>query len=222
MLRHRLTLSNSTQILGLLLIVGLVLFIKASYYAGYEARRGDRAYQQANLNEAITHYERAIKWYTPFSRSVSHAIERLWEIGNMAENRNELALALEAYRSLRGSIYAIESFYSPYQQWIPKAEEKIAVIMAAIASTGPSQLEPQTVEQNRERFAALLRRKEAAPKQDGVILTEIGFLGWVITTIGFIWYAVGDNGGWIWKRCMLWGSSIAIFFSTWIIGMLLT
>lgn len=218
--QHRWAFSYMTAALGLFGMVCLVLFIKASYYAGYETRRGDLAYQQSNLNQAIIHYERAIKWYTPVSHSVRHAVERLWEIGNKAEKRNESALALEAYRSLRGSLYAIEGFNRPYQKWIVKAEGKIASLMATMASTSP-QLEPQAVEEKRGRFATLLRRKETLDK-GGVLLTEIGFLGWIGTTIGFIWYAFGDNGQWVLRRCLLWGCGIAIFFTGWIIGMLIT
>lgn len=220
MWRQHWTFPYIAKVVGVLFIVALVLFIKASYYSGYETGRGDQAYQEDNLNEAIVHYERAIKWYTPFNRSVSHSVERLWEIGNKAEKLNEATLALEAYRSLRGSLYAIESFNRPYQSWIPRAEEKIATLMASMGTSNLDQLERPTTVQNRKRFAALLQRKEPLD-QGGVILTEIGFLGWIVTTIGFIWYGFGDNGGWIWRRCLLWGSSIAIFFTTWIIGMML-
>lgn len=220
MWRHRWIFPYIMAVLGVLALVCLIFFIKASYYAGYETRRGDRAYQQANLNEAIVHYERAIKWYTPFSRSVSHAVERLWEIGNEAQQRNASALALEAYRSLRGSLCAIESFNRPYQKWIPKAEERIALLMATMPSVHPRQLEAHAVKQNDGRLKALLRRKETLD-QRGVFLTEIGFLGWIGSTVGFIWYAFGDNGGWVWRRCLLWGSGIAIFFTGWILGMLI-
>lgn len=220
MWRHRWIFPYLVEALGLFAMVCLVLFIKASYYAGYETRRGDRAYQQSNLDDAIVHYERAIKWYTPVSRSVSHAVERLWEIGNKAEKRDEPAVALEAYRSLRGSLYAIESFNRPYRKWIPKAERKIASLMAAMAAAHPPQLEAHAVQPNAERFAALLRRKETLD-QGGVILTEIGFLGWIGSTLGFIWYAFGNHGGWVWRRCLWWGSGIVICFTGWIIGMLM-
>ena len=208
------------EVLGLLLLVCLILFVKVSYYAGSEIIQGDRAYQQSDFKDAIVHYERAIKWNTPFSRSVEHAVGRLWEIGNQSEKRNDSTLALEAYRALRGGLYAIESFHRPYQKWIPKAEEKIALLMTTMASGHPPGPERHEVEQNHKRFEALLRRKETLD-QGGVILTEIGFLGWIGTTVGFIWYAFGDNGEWVLRRCLVWGCGIAIFFTGWIVGMLI-
>ena len=111
-------------------------------------------------------------------------------------------------------------FYLPYQEWIAKTEQKIASLMAKTAHPEDHPSEPSWWERDHERYTAMLQRK-TAPNQGGVIVTEIGFLGWVGATICLIWYAMGENGVWIWHRCLLWGSTIAIFFSVWIIGMLL-
>jgi len=151
---------------------------------------------------------------------VRHSVERLWEIGTTAEKHKDLPLALDAYGSLRASLYAVQSFYHPYQKWILKAEGKIAPVMAKVAHSKNRQFKPNALEQDHERFAAMLQRKTALD-QGGVILTELGFLGWIGATIGFIWYALGNNQVWIWKRCLLWGSTIVIFFTAWIIGMLI-
>lgn len=217
--RHRLLL-HIMGILSVLLILAAIFFVKVSSYAKVETTRGDQAFQRQAYQEAITHYERAIKWYTPFSRSVKHAVERLWEIGSTAEQRNDLTIALAAYRSLRSGLYAVQSFHLPYPQRIVEAEAKIALLMAKVAHPEGHQFEPQAFEQDHNRYTAMLQRK-SVPDQGGAILTEIGFLGWIGATIGLIWYALGENGKWIWKRCLLWGSTIAIFFTVWIIGMLL-
>ena len=217
--RHRLLL-HIVCIVSVLLVLSVVFFVKVFYYAKVETTRGDQAFQRQAYQEAITHYERAIKWYLPYSQSVRDAVERLWEIGVMAEKRHDLTLALAAYRSLRGSLYAVQSFHLPYPQRIAEIEAKIALLMAKVVHPAGRQVEPQGFEQDHNRYTAMLQRK-TVPDAGGIILTEIGFLGWIGATIGLIWYALGENGKWIWKRCLLWGSTIAIFFAVWIIGMLL-
>jgi hypothetical protein len=147
-------------------------------------------------------------------------VERLWEIGTTGEKHKDLPLALEAYWSLRAGLYAVQSFYHPYQKWLLKTEGKIAPVMAKMAHSKNLQFKPNALEQDRERFAAMLQRQSALD-QGGVILTELGFLGWIGATIGFIWYALGNNQVWIRKRCLLWGGTIVIFFTAWIIGMLI-
>ena len=218
MCRQHPLLFHSVRIVSVLFVLSVALFVKASYYSHQETIRGDAFYERLAYREAITHYERAVKWYTPLSRSVEHAVERLWDIGALAEQHADLPLALEAYRTLRGSLYAVRSFYLPYQSWIPKCEEKIAVIMASIVHSKGGDLKHQ--ELDRARFAEMLQRK-TMPYQGGVVLTEIGFLGWVGATIGFIWNAFGDKKVWRRKQSIVWGCSISILFVVWIIGMLL-
>ena len=123
-------LRHVVLILSVLLFLAAVLVVKVTYNARQEFAGGEEAYTRGAYSVAITHYERAIKWYTPFSKTVRHAVERLWQLGTEAEARGDWHLALEAYQSLRASLYAVQSFYIPYQSWIPKSEERIAPLLA--------------------------------------------------------------------------------------------
>jgi tetratricopeptide (TPR) repeat protein len=206
------------HILSMLLVLACVLFVKVSSSAKREFALGEEAYKGGGYKEAITHYERAIKWYTPFSRSVRLAVERLWEIGNAAEDQTDFNLALEAYRSLRSSLYAIRSFYLPFKAWIPRSEAKIASLMARTSHAegqGAEKLQRDTT-----RFTQILQRKKA-PQMGGTVLVVIGFLGWIGASIGFIWCMCAHNSMKIWRQGLLWGSCITGFFAMWIVGMLL-
>ncbi len=77
--------------------------------------------------EAITSFESAAHAYTPLNSNVVNALNRLWEIGERYEREkpDEPEYALVAFRSLRSSIYATRSFYTPHKHWIPKCDEKI-------------------------------------------------------------------------------------------------
>ena len=72
---------------GLGLIFVVILYIKVAYNAAQDFALAEESYTHGAYNVAITHYERAIKWYTPFSKTVRHAVERLWQLGTEAETR---------------------------------------------------------------------------------------------------------------------------------------
>lgn len=101
---------------------------------------GEEAFKKGNMRDAITGYESAIHMYTPGSGMVKTSIERLWQIGGMFERQNQNDWALLAYRSLRSSLYAVRSFYTPYPEWIERCDRKIAQILAV--KEGPAALSP--------------------------------------------------------------------------------
>src|SRR5215510_1847695 len=211
---------HSALRIGILLAAFLViLYAKVTYNANQDFVLGENAYTHGEYKRAITHYERTIKWYTPLSTAVQRAVERLWQLGTEAEARGEISLALEAYQTLRSSLYAVQSFYIPYQSWIPKSEERIAPLLAK--TKAGEELNADKLAQDTARFAMQLQR-HVGPHLGWSILLEIGFLGWVGATIGLIWYVVDEAGNLARRQGLLWGSLIAIFFALWLIGMRLT
>jgi hypothetical protein len=209
---------TAVRLLCVLLCLALVLLAKVSYSSQQELGLGTEADIRGEYTTAITHYERAIKWYTPFSRSVRLAVKRLWTLGAEAERREDLSLALDAYWSLRGSLYAIQSLYLPYRDWMPQIEARLAVLIAKTAQ--PEGQGDERLTQNTARFAQLLQR-DTTPTLGGSILVELGFLGWVGTAVGFIWSVCSRHGRQAWQQGLLWGGGIAVFFGVWIVGMLL-
>jgi len=150
---------------------------------------------------------------------VQRSVERLWQLGTEAEARGEISLALEAYQTLRSSLYTVQSFYIPYQSWIPKSEARIAPLLAK-TKAGEEHNEDQLL-QGTARFALQLQR-HVGPHLGWSILLEVGFLGWVGATVGLIWYVVDEAGNFARRQGLLWESLIAIFFALWLIGMRLT
>ncbi|ETW93605.1 MAG: hypothetical protein ETSY1_38470 [Candidatus Entotheonella factor] len=204
-------------VMGIVVTLSL-FFIKVKKESRQELVRAESELQSGRHREAVLHYERAIMWYTPFSRDVHRSINRLWEIGDQAEASRDDSLALYAYRSLRASLYSIRSFYQPYQDWIAKCDVRIVNLMA-IEKAGPN-AQPAEIEKHRARYAHMHARK-LGPKLGGVILTEIGFFGWVGATLGLIWYGLSSQGNWLWRPCVWWGSGVVLFLTTWVIGLLL-
>lgn len=204
------------RILGILLFLTAILVVKVTYNARQEFARGEDAYTRGAYTVAVTHYERAIKWYTPGNTAVRHAVERLWQLGTEAEAREDWPLALEAYQSLRSSLYAVQSFYVPYHSWIPKSEARIAPLLAKIkAGTEPQE---DKLAQDTTRFAMQLQR-HVGPYLGWSILVAVGFLGWVGATLGLIWYVVDAQGNFAPRQGVLWGGLLTVFFALWLIGM---
>jgi len=214
--QHHPCLCNVLRMLSLLVVFVAMLYAKTAYNARQDFALGEAAYTHGQYKDAITHYERAIKWYTPFSKAVHLAVERLWQLGTEAETRGEVALALEAYQTLRSSLYAVQSFYIPFQSWISTSEERIALLLAK-TKAGPEQGEDK-LGQDTARFAMQLQR-HVGPHLGWAILVEIGFLGWVGATVGLIWHVVDEQGNFARRQGFLWGSLLALFFACWIIGM---
>ncbi len=97
----------------------------ARYYS-----EGEQLFQQEKLLDAVTRFEIAAHAYTPWNPHVIRALERMWEIGQRFEKENEDPdYALIAYRSLRSSIYATRSFYTPNESWIPRCDKRIHVLV---------------------------------------------------------------------------------------------
>src|SRR5882672_11217838 len=181
--QHHPVMRNALRIVGLLVVFVVILYMKVAYNARQDFVLGEDAYAHSEYKRAITHYERTIKWYIPLSTVVQRAVERLWQLGTEAEARGEISLALEAYQTLRGSLYAVQSFYVPYQNWIPKSEERIAPLLAK-TKAGEEPKEDKLA-QDTARFTMQLQR-HVGPHLGWSILLEIGFLGWVGATIGLI------------------------------------
>ena len=212
-------LRHTLRVLGLLVAFVALLYAKTAYNARQDFALGEESYTHGEYKVAITHYERAIKWYTPLSPVVQRAVERLWQLGTEAEARGEVSLALEAYQTLRSSLYAVQSFYVPYQSWIAKSEERIAPLLAKTRA-GEEQGEDKLA-QDTARFAMQFQR-HVGPYLGWSILVELGCLGWVGATIGLIWYVVDEQGNFVRRQGLLWGSLLAFFFALWLIGMRLT
>ena len=121
------------KVIGQVLLVLVVMFVMIWGRAYYSQQKfyaeGEAALKEQNYKEAATGYEWAIRMYTPFSGKVKDSCEKLWFIGNEYEKKGKLDWALITYRSSRSSIYAIRSFYIPYEEWIPKTDKKIAQIL---------------------------------------------------------------------------------------------
>lgn len=196
----------------------LMVIVKVYYRSFDEFKKGEEAFTNLNLSEAITHFERSIHWYTPFNKYVADSAKRLWEIGEKAEKQNDTQLALLAYRSLRSSFYAVRSFYTPYKEWINKCDEKISSLVAS--QDTPFESEKKKSFDQRKAEALKILKTDRAPHVGWSIFLEIGFVGWVTCTIMFILKVFTGEKGFKGRKALFWGPFIILFYAMWIIGMM--
>jgi hypothetical protein len=113
---------------GVVILVILVGMVWANtYYRGRaEYIEGEKYFKEAMFKDAIAAYGTSVRMYTPFSSYVPASLQRLWEIGEGYRQTGQYDRALIAYRDLRSGVYAIRSIYSPYEEWIPRTDERIA------------------------------------------------------------------------------------------------
>jgi len=204
---------------GILLgLMGLVLFCgKVFYHSGEEFQKGEEAFIQGDFKKALLHYDRSIHWYTPWSSSVDRSIHRLWEMGAKLEGKGDQKTALEVYWALRSSLYGVRSFYTPKSEWIEKANDRIASIWAGQEPL-PSEEKKITPEERKGRYLVALR-KDWAPKVGWAVATEVGFFGWVVSALVFIFTFLRKEGGLARGKALFWGGCILLFYALWVIGM---
>ena len=108
-------------------LIAIILIWGNTWYRQWsQFNRGEAALSRGDYVAAIAGYEAAIHMYSPGSHMVERSAGKLWEIGEMHEQRGDRELALVAYRALRSSFYAAWGLTSPGKGWIARCDEKIA------------------------------------------------------------------------------------------------
>ena len=170
------------------------------------------------LSKSITHYERALHWFLPFSKTPYLAAEKLWSIDQKLQNQNKNAEALKTYRILRSSFYSVRSTYTPGKKWIDLCNEKIAHLMA-VNFTDSKENQKATFAEKKSQYLILLE-EDRTPFTFPSIMSEIGFFGWVSSILLFIFKALSPQGHVKKRPAMFFVSSFIVFYCIWIWGLL--
>jgi hypothetical protein len=204
--------------LTLLGVIFLSVFIKTTCGARDEYTQGTAALQEGHYAQAITHFNRALHWYSPGSAVVLKSIEALWQIGIEAQSRGDYRLSLDAFQTLRSGLYSARSFYTPYPEWISRCDEQIATAYARHPAP-PFSESPPAIEARKKEMLDILKTP-TAPDVTWSLLCESGFIGWIACTIGFILRVFATPKGFHPQRAFVWGGLVICFYALWILGML--
>lgn len=204
--------------LTLLGVVCSSVLMKTAYHARNEYTQGTTALQEGDFVRAVTHFNRAIHWYSPGNEAVRQSIEALWDIGTAAQSTGDHGLALDAFQSLRSSLYSARSFYTPYPDWIAKCDDRIAALYAHALAPSSSEHSP-ALETNKTDMLKILKMP-TAPDVMWSLLCEGGFIGWIACSIAFILRVFAPPTGFYPRRAVFWGGLFIGFYAFWILGML--
>jgi tetratricopeptide (TPR) repeat protein len=192
------------------------LLTKVYLNSASEFRVARELQSSGKIDEALTHYELAFRWYLPFSPYPPESLKAMWEVGERFQREGEAALALETYRSVRGAIQGVRSFYTPYRGWLERANDRIAALEAALKPY--PEVESSSFAERKEEALAMLEL-DRAPSVGWSLITEAGFVGWVLCAIGL---ALSMNSGSrVNKRrtAFFWGLLLTLSFAFWLVGM---
>ena len=212
MIRRWMGIGTGVGLLFLLLFGGKVYLSSLE-----EFRKGEESFARGDFHSALMHYERAVHWHIPGSSSEKRSLERVWEIGQKMEEKGEKEKALEAYWTLRNSLYGVRSFYTPKRNWIERADERIAALW--------TEREPHSAEEKKmpsgERKSHYLQllKKDWAPKVGWAAAAVAGFFGWVGCILVFIFSFRRTGGRVHGPRALIWGGGALFFYLLWILGM---
>jgi hypothetical protein len=204
-------------ILGLVAMALVMVWVRAFFDSMRAYQRGEAHLAQNQQVNAITFFDRAIHWYTPLNPYVQRSAERLWQISMEAEHQGDIRLALIATRTIRSGFYSATSVYTPGKDWIRKCDVRISELMAMERTNtrGVPSFSPESPAKSPER------QKAKHVSTFWRIIVEIGFLGWIGSTLGFIIFACQDDrkATFLTSRGLWWSSIALIFFALWILGM---
>lgn len=163
----------------------VVLFARAAWDGRAALREGDRAWSRGAHVEAVVSYRRALRWHAPWSPWTVEAARKLETIAKRASERGDDALAVFAWRAVRGSLLASRSLYQPQPERLRQANEQIATLMAH-DPVQPAMDRDKSVAVLRAEHLALLTQSQQGVSRGWALLAAIGFFLW----IGCVWWSV--------------------------------
>jgi len=195
-------------------ILGVLVF-RMNYESKKEYYLGEKAHRAGKVEEAISHFDRALHWYYPGNPHIEVAAQGLWKIGQSVEGPNR-KIALMAYDALRGGILSTRSFYVPHRTWLEKANGRIARLRAEeeVESNKKADI-AKTVEYHQKLLA-----HEEQPNLFWSLVVTLGFLGWAGSVAGFIWRGFDREGRMLLRPSLPWIASTTLCFGAWIAGLL--
>ncbi len=203
---------------GALALVVCVVWVRVWTSARAELADAERARTEGRVEEAIRHYQYALRWYSPLASAPADAAEGLRSMAVELESRGDAANALRAWRRLRGGVLATRSLYTPFPDALPEANRNIARLMAAEQlALGQPTIRGRSLAQLEADHLALLEL-DPTPAAGWSLAVVLGFFGWVLG--GFLVVFRGfDREARRTPELARWAALTAACFAVWLVGL---
>lgn len=170
----------------------LAVFVGRAVLEGRAAaRRATELDRAGDVEGAIAQAMRATKWYVPFTTHPRDGYDLLRIIARRAETAGDVDTALVAWQAVRAGARGTRSFYTPYEDRLLEADERIAVLLASKPPPGIDKDKPR--EQVVKEHRALLARDDA-PRASAVVALYLGAIAWFFGAFR-IAAAISDRDG---------------------------
>jgi hypothetical protein len=199
------------------LALAIVVVLGAVWARAWTSSRAELAQARAagDTARAITHFQYAMRWYTPGAQAPREAAEALWTIASSAPDRDT---ALSALQALRGGVRATRHLWSPFARWAAPTDRAIARLMAE-AQAGQPSAEGRSVEAL-ERWHASLLALDPTPAPGWSLVVVLGFVGWVAGGFATIYRGMDREAKVVRRPFVRWAGFTAASFALWIAGLL--
>lgn len=204
----------------MLLTVGIMLIMVWSsvcYRSMQNFHKGEFYFNTQEYIKAITYFDRSIHWYAPFNPYVKKSVQRIWAIGKQAKEKENIKLALIAYRTIRNGFFGAYSFYQPGIEWIEQCEKDIFDLTKLKIQEKWGQKRSESL-----RKKDVFKEKANRPEILWTVIVEIGFWGWIaaMSVYIFIRFSSGTNSKiriLAVRKCYV---LLICFYILWIMGMI--
>jgi CRP-like cAMP-binding protein len=153
--------------------------------------RGEEMLAKGDVDGAIKWFRIAARWYVPKAPHVAEAHDRLTEIAELAETRNDVATSLAAWRASRAAILATRSFYTPHAERLEPANRAISRLMAVSEAR---ELAPSATDEERAEFHYELLARDESPSTAWFLFAMLGFVLWLGGGFYFAFRGVSKEG----------------------------
>lgn len=191
--------------------------VRVAWSGSREHTRGLAALGARDDEAAIEHLSRSARWYLPGSGRVRQALEELLALGDRAEARGEVELALAAFREVRRDLRAVRSLWIPNADLQPEADGRIARLMAGQSERNRAGKAAPFAERHAEHVALLTR--DDAPHAGWSLLVVLAFFGWVGGAFVFVWRAWDTEGRFHGGPALGWAGVVVGCMALWIVAM---
>jgi hypothetical protein len=203
-------------VVAVIAAVILPLVIRAGWEGRAELAQAEAAAARGDVDREIEHLGRAARWRVPGLSHHTRALERLVEIGEQAEATGPEAVmqSLAAYREVRSALLATRTWGVPRRAVFDTMNERIASLMAhQEAELGTD------VSGTGDPYAHHLALLQQVPGPDPVRgnLAAFAFLGWLLSTGGFIVRGLDAKGRLRPRPALRWGGASLALLVAWIV-----
>jgi hypothetical protein len=206
------------RVLAITAVVLAVLAVRAVLSSRDELAQGDRARASGDVDGAIAHYRRAVRWYAPGNPYGTDALAALAAIGAEAEAEGDVDRALSAYRSIRGAILSTRSTFTPHADALAAADARIADLVSGLPPP-PIDADRSRGELRAEHLALL--SNVSRPSVPFTILLLVGFAAFVGGVAAFVTRALDEEDRVVPAEARRWGTVAIVGFGLFVIGMAL-